>query len=130
MNYCLINTSGKINKFFVDNWFFETIIKENKDKVQPSANSIQDKFLKEIVMLNIISLVKTKEVITRESGTTNFYNHHSTVNNTINILKLVKLLVKDSIFEKKLGRKCEIKTLDLFAPRTTKMVSRISLHKY
>lgn len=37
---------GKPNKFFADNWFFEIIIKENKDKVKLSANTILDECLK------------------------------------------------------------------------------------
>ncbi len=89
MNYCLINTSGRANKFFVDDRFSETIIKENKDKVRPSANATSDKFLKETVMLNIISLAKTREVMARKSGATNHSNHHSVVNNTINVSKLI-----------------------------------------
>lgn len=76
IDYCLINTSRKPNKFFVDNWFNKIIIKENKDKVKPSANATLDKILKESVTLNIISLTKTKEVIARHSGATNYGNHH------------------------------------------------------
>lgn len=76
IDYCLINTSRKLNKFFVDNWFNKIIIKENKDKVKPSANATLDKILKESVTLNIISLTKTKEVIARHSGATNYGNHH------------------------------------------------------
>ena len=103
MDYCLINTLGKANKFFTDNWFSETIIKENKNKVKLLVNATLDEFLKKTVALNIISLAKTREVIARESDTTNYGNHHSVINNTVNISKLVQLLVEDDVFEIQLG---------------------------
>lgn len=56
----------KTNKFFINNQFDQTIIKKNKDKIRLSANTILDKFLKEIIALNIISLAKTKEVMVRK----------------------------------------------------------------
>ena len=89
MNYCLINILGRVNKFFVNNRFSETIIKKNKNKVKPLANAILDKFLREMVALNIISLAKTRDVMTKKSGAINYGNHHLVVNNTIDILKLV-----------------------------------------
>lgn len=80
--------------------------------------------------MNIISLTKIKEVIARESGSTNHGNHYSAVNNTVNVSKLVQLLVEDGVFEKQLGQKCEAKISDLFAFETAKMATRIPLHKY
>lgn len=130
MNYCLINTSGRANKFFADDRFGETIIKENKDKVKSSANAISDEFLKETVVLNIISLAKTREVMARKSGATNHGNYHSTVNNIVDVSKLVQLLVEDDVFEKQLSQKCEVETSDLFGLGTAKMATGIPLHKY
>ena len=130
MDYCLINTSRRANKFFADDWFGETIIKENKDKVKPSVNATSDEFLRKTVALNIISLAKTREVMARESGATNHGNHHSAVNNTVDVSKLVQLLVEDGVFEEQLGRKCEAETSDLFALGTAKMATGIPLHKY
>ena len=89
MDYCLINTSGRANKFFVDDRFGETINKEIKDKVRPSANVTSDKFLRETVVLNIISLAKTREVMARKSVATNHGNHHIAINNTVDVSKLV-----------------------------------------
>ena len=89
MDYCLINTSGRANKFFADDRFFEIIIKENKDKVRPSANATSDQFLKETVGLNIILITKTREVMAGKTGATNHGNHHSAINNNIDVLKLV-----------------------------------------
>ena len=90
---------GRANKFFADNRFGETIIKENKNKVRILVNATSDKFLRETVGLNIISLAKTREVMARKSGITNHGNYHLAVNNIIDVSKLVQLLVKDSIFE-------------------------------
>ena len=130
IEYYLINTSGKANKFFANDWFGEIIIKKNKDKVKPSANAISDEFLREIIVLNIISLAKTREVMARKSSVTNHGNHYSAVNNTIDISKLVQLLVEDGVFEKQLGQKCEIEISDLFALGRAKMATGIPLHKY
>ena len=62
MNYCLINISRRANKFFADDRFGETIIKENKDKVRPSANVTLDEFLREIIALNIYHLLKLEKL--------------------------------------------------------------------
>lgn len=51
MNYYFINISERVNKFFADNWFDETIIKDNKDKVKPSANIISVIFIKKTIAL-------------------------------------------------------------------------------
>ena len=33
MDYCLINMLGKVNKFFIDNWFSKSIIKKIRIKL-------------------------------------------------------------------------------------------------
>lgn len=104
MNYYLINISGKANKFFINDWFGETIIKENKDKIKPSANTSLDEFYKEIVMLNIILLAKTGEIIAKKSDATNYDNPHLAINNTVDVLELVLLLVKNGIFKEQLTK--------------------------
>lgn len=130
MNYCLIDTLEKLNKFFINNQFNKTIIKKNKNKVKLSANATLEKFLRETNMLNIVSLAKTKKVIDKKSGVINHSNYHSIVNNTIDISKLVQLLVENGVFEKQFSQICETETLNLFAHRITKLVTKISLHKY
>lgn len=100
MDYCPINTLERSNKFFINNWFCKTIIKKNKDKVKLSANATLNKFLKETIALNIISLAKIREIIVRENDFIHNGNHHSTVNNTVSILKLILLPIKGNIFEK------------------------------
>lgn len=129
MDYCLINMSKELNKFFADNQFDETIIKENKNKVRSSANSILDKFLRKIVMFNIILLAKTRKIMAKKSDATNHSNYYLIVNNIVDISKLVQLLIKDGVFEKQLKQIYEMETLDLFVCRTAKMATRIPLHK-
>lgn len=130
MDYCLINILEKSNKFFADNRFDKTIVKENKKKVRPLANATLNKFLRETVALNIILLAKTREVMARKIGVTNYGNYYLVVNNTIDILKLVQLLVEDGIFEEQFGQKCEAEISDLFAYGTAKIATKIPLYKY
>lgn len=39
IDYYQINISRKTNKFFTNNWFYKTSIKENKDKFRLLANT-------------------------------------------------------------------------------------------
>lgn len=103
INYCLINILIKPIKFFENNWFSKTIIKENQNNIKSSANTISDYFLREIIVLNIILSAKIKKVMIRKSGTTNYDNHYLKMNNTINISKLVQLLIEDSVFKEQLS---------------------------
>lgn len=65
-----------------------------------------------------------------KSGAINYGNHHSAVNNIVDILKLVQLSIEDSIFEEQLGQKYEAEISDLFVLGIVKIVIRIPLHKY
>lgn len=49
------------------------------DKVISSANTTLNKFLKEIILLNIISLAKIRKVIVRKSDTTYYSNYQSII---------------------------------------------------
>lgn len=62
MNYYLINTLGRANKFFTNDQFGETIIKENKNKIRPSANAILDKFLRKTAVLILYHLLKLEKL--------------------------------------------------------------------
>lgn len=75
MNYCLINISGKANKFFANNWFGKTIIKKNKNEVRLLAIAILDKYLRETITLNILLFTKTRGVMAKENPITNYDNH-------------------------------------------------------
>lgn len=125
IDYYLINTSERVNKYFTKDWFREIIIKKNKDKVRLSANSILDKFLRETVALNIISLAKSRKTMIKKSGTTNYGNYHLAINNTVDISKLVQILIEDCVFEEQLNRNCELETSYLFVFRIANMANRI-----
>lgn len=130
MDYCLINILRRANKFFANNCFSKIIIKENKDKIRPSANAILDKFLRETVTLNIILFAKTRDVIVGKNSAINHSNYYLAVNNSVNISKLVQLLIKDSVFEEQQGFKYKTEILDLFALGKVKIATEISLYKY
>lgn len=112
INYYLINILKRSNKFFVNNWFDKTIIKKNWNKVRLLTNTILDKFLKEIIILNIISFTKTRKIIAKKVYTTNYSNHYSAINNIIDILKLILLLAKNTAFKKQFSQIYKAEILD------------------
>lgn len=61
--------------------------KKNKEKLL--ANIILNKFLRKIVLLNIISFAKTREIIVKEGSIINYGNCHLAINNIVDISKLV-----------------------------------------
>lgn len=83
----MIYTSKISKKNFVTNLFGKTIIKKNKDIIKLLANAILDKFLRKMVALNMISLIKTRDVIVKKYSTTNYGNYYLVVNNIINVSK-------------------------------------------
>lgn len=80
--------------------------------------------------MNIILLAKTRKVRARKSNVINHGNHHSPVNNIVDVSKLIELLIQNSILKKQLGQICEIETLNFFAQGTVKIATGIFLHKY
>lgn len=56
LDYCLINPSGRSERFYPDNQLREIIIKLCKEKVRSSSNAKSDKFLYELIASKIISL--------------------------------------------------------------------------
>lgn len=68
--------------------------------------------------------------MTRKSGTTNYDNHHSVINNKVDISKFVQLLIKDDVFEEQLSQKYKVETLDLFILRIAKITTEILVYKY
>lgn len=103
-DYCLINPSGRTNKFMADDRFGEKIILLNKEKVRPSSNAKSDEFLRETVALNVLSLWSCKEAVSRATGATSHGNRHSLVAKLPDVSLLVKHMIEDSIFKEKLGR--------------------------
>lgn len=55
LQYCLINPSGKCEKFMPDDLSDKRIIMLNKEKIQPSANVKVDEFLRDTVSMNATS---------------------------------------------------------------------------
>lgn len=76
---CLINASGKTGNFMPDDRFGETIITLNKEKVRRSANAKTDEFYREVIGSNVISLWRSKEVLSRVVGATRQGSHHALV---------------------------------------------------
>ncbi len=87
-----------------DNRFGERMILLNKEKVCPSANAKSDEFLGKTVALNVLSLWSYKEIVSRATGVTSYDNHYSFVAKLPDVSLLVKHIINESIFKKKLGR--------------------------
>ena len=133
-DYCLINPSGRADKFYADDRFGETIIKLNKEKIQPSANAKTDHFFKEVVALNQLLLWKSKSMMAQATGAMNHGNRHAAVDTNHDIKVVVDLLVPEKPFEQRQGRgsgeNSETQHADFFSIGTTKMVLGIPLKNY
>lgn len=131
MNYYLINAFGYSNKFYADNQFKKIIIKLCKKKVKPSSNAKSDKFLKKIIMPNVLFLWKIKEVITRAIWSTSHKNHYSIIGSNFDLSLLVKILVEDKIFKLKVGRNIKnTEFVDFFIYELRKIRLRGLLKEY
>ena len=97
--YCLISPFGRPNNFHANDRFGETIIKLCKEKVRPSSNAKLDRFLRDVVEPNVLSLWKIKEVMAQTTKSTSHGNQHSVVSSMSDLSHIVKLLVEDAVFE-------------------------------
>ena len=86
-----------------DDRFGKKIILLNKEKIHLSANIISDKFLRETVVINIVSLWKCQEVVFRATGATLYGNCHSFAIRLPDILLFVKHMIEHSLFYKQSG---------------------------
>ncbi len=86
-----------------DDRFSERIILLNKEKVCPSANASTDEFLREIVLMNVISLWKCREAVSRAIEATLHGNCHSLTTKVPDISLLMKYIIEDSVFQEQLG---------------------------
>lgn len=68
--------SEKLNKFFRNNWFGETIIRENKDKIKLLTNVILIEFFRKTIALNFISFAETRKIRGKKSDATNYSNYY------------------------------------------------------
>ncbi len=87
-----------------DNRFSKRIILLNKEKVCSSTNAKSDRFFTEIVVFNVLLLWSCKEVILQATSATSYSNCHFLVSNLLDVSLLVKYIINNSIFKKKLGR--------------------------
>ncbi len=136
LDYCLINPSGRVDKFMANNRFGERIILLNKKKIRPSVNALSDEFLREIVAMNVISLWKCREAVSQTIGATSHGNHHSLAAKLPDILLLVKHMTEDSFFREQLGRtglRSNLQQLafpDLFADGIACLATGLELGRY
>lgn len=87
----------------VNDCFDKKIILPNKEKVCPSSNAKSDKFLQEIIALNILSLWSCKKAVLQVISATSYGNCYFFVAKLAGVSLLVQYMIKDSIFKEKLG---------------------------
>lgn len=71
----------------------------NKKKIWSSTNAKSDKFLEETIVLNVMFLLKCKEVIVFVTGITSHGNDYLLVSTFSDIYLLIKHLVEDKVFK-------------------------------
>ena len=136
LDYYLINPSEKADKFIVDNQFRERIILLNKEKICPSANTSSKEFLRETMIMNVISLWKCWEVVSRTTKATLHGNCHNLAAKLPNVLLLVKYITEDFLFYEQLGQTWLQNNLqlsafpDLFADGTARLATGLELDRY
>lgn len=132
--YFLINCSGWPNKLYVDDWFCETIIKLNKKKIWPFTNLKIDKFLREVIISNILVLSKNKEIMVYVIRVIKHGNWYAIIEIYNNVTFVVKLLVIEKAFKKILS--CGSKNnggsinIDLFQKRTAALAKIFFFKNY
>ena len=104
LDYFFINPSGKTDKFMANNWFGKKIILLNKDKIYLFANATSDKFLKEIIAINVISLCKCQEVVSHTTVATSYSNCYSLAAKRLDISLLIKHMTEEFPFYKQFGQ--------------------------
>jgi hypothetical protein len=137
LDYCLINPNSRQGIYCAIDRHGETVIRENKDKVRPSANAKDDRFLREVVARNVGSLRASKHVMAECTGATDYRNRHSEVSRDEEIILLSKKLIHAKVFTCIPGRGSDshpsgqLKEYDnLFEAGYTAMASGIPISKY
>ena len=102
--------------------------------IRLSANTKSDKFLKEVVAPNILTLCKSKEVITQKTRAIFHSLDHLVVDNFKNVLVIIKLLLIEDIFLEKpscrSGNDGESRSLDLFIIEYFTLANKILFYQY
>ncbi len=78
--------------------FGEKIILLNKERIGLFANTSSDKFLRETVAMNVISLWKCQEAVSQTTGAISHGNCHSLAVKLSDVSLLVKHMTEDSLF--------------------------------
>lgn len=86
-----------------NNRFGEKVILLNKEKVCPSSNAKSDEFFRKTVAFNVLSLWSYKEAVSRATDTIPHGNCHFPIAKLPDVSLLVKYMIENSIFKKKLG---------------------------
>ncbi len=103
----------------------------NKKNINPFTNAKSDEFLHETMSQNMLSLYNSKEALSQATRSTRHGNHHSTVGSYPNVCYLVKLLTKEAVFYKQLGRGDSRSDLpDLFINGNASLARGILLSEY
>lgn len=118
-------------RFHLDDRFEEIIIKLYKDKIRLLSNTNLEKFLWEIIILNILFLYKIKKIIARVTQFTLYKSYYSLISFIFDLSLLVKILVKDRLLELKARySKKNTKFVDFLIHRLTKIIAKSPLKKY
>ena len=119
-----------------NNQFSKRIIRLNKDMICISTNVLFNEFLRKIVAMNVISLWKCQEVISRTTRATSHSNCHSLAVTLFNISLLIKHIIENSLFCEQLGRIGLWSNLqwlafpDLFADGIARFATGLELARY
>ncbi len=100
LDYYLINLFRWADKFMANNWFGKKIILLNKKRIYLSINISSNKFLREIIVINVIFLWKYQEAVSHIIRATLHINCHSFVAKLPNVSLLIKYIIEDSLFLK------------------------------
>ena len=129
LDYCLINPDGRT--FYAVDRHGDTVIRENKDKVRPSANAKSDDFLRKTVARNIPTLWACKAAMYRSTGATEYGYRHSSVDASHDVALISNTLSVARVFEMVRGRgSSTAEMVDLFAQGTWAVAAGWVLKKY
>ena len=129
LDYCLINPDGRT--FCAVDRHGETIIRENKDKVRPSANAKDDSFLRDTIARNVPTLRACRQVLYECTGSTNYGTRHSLMNTFHDVALIANTLAQNRVYTFTGGRGKEVKEMpNLIQLGTEALASGRVIKKY
>ena len=78
----------------------EIVIRENKDKVRPSANAKSDELLRKTVARNVPTLLACKAAMYKSAGATDYGYRHSPVDAMHDVALIANTLPEARVFER------------------------------